>query len=82
MDVLISDIEVQYKKYCSDVSVRDKWKWLASVCISVFQNNEELIQKALEVDKAANMQIQTFEECMNRLNAIVGWHGQSNLVQT
>ena len=82
LDVLISDIEDQYRKYCSNVSVRDKWKWLANVCISVFQNNEKLIQKALEVDKAANMQIQTFEECMNRLNAIVRWHGHSNLAQT
>lgn len=82
MNVLISDIEDQYRKYCSNVSVRDKWKWIANVCMSVFQNNEELIRKALEIDRAANMQIQTFEECMNRLNAIVRWHGHSNLVQT
>lgn len=76
MNVLISMIEDQYQKYCSNVSVREKWKWLANVCISVLQSNEERIRQALEMDKATNMQAQTFEKCMERLNAIIKWHGQ------
>lgn len=76
LNVQISDIEKQYNKICSFPSVCEKWKWLASVCISVFQNKEELIRQALEIDKAANRYVQTFEECMERLNAIIKWHGQ------
>lgn len=76
LNVLISDIEKQYEKYCSNVSVREKWKWLASVCISIFQRNEDKIRQALELNKSTNMRIQTFDECMERLDAILKWHGQ------
>lgn len=71
LNVLISDIEEQLTKNSSIPNVCEKWKWIACVCITVFKSNEEKIRQALEIDKAINMPIQTFDECMERLNTMI-----------